>query len=472
MTPRLRLVLLAAAAAAVVAALLAAGWMWDGARPRPNIVIVVWDTNRGDRTTVNGYARPTTPRLEGLAARGVTFRQCITPAPWTAPAHASLFTGLLPQDHWLREGMGERIRPGIPLLAQTLADAGYETVAVVANPRISKATGLDAGFERCLARYREGDGSATGDSVAESVRHWAAERRTAPGNRRPAFLFVNLMEAHLPYAFDAASVAAVRGLGSVEGARHAAAAVGNLETTVHQVGMRRIDPRTIQDLGAAYDGAVLRNDRITGRILGDLEFEGILEEAFVAVTADHGENLGEHGELNHSMSVYEPVLHVPLVLRWPGRFEGGRVVEEQVGLQDLYPTILEAARVPVPEPCGKDAIPLTGNLPPARALVSEYGPMPRSLEEARQAFPGAPQEVYDRFRLLFRSVRESPTLPGARKLVSVFRAVKGRDPELVREELYDIASDPGETRNLLGGDAPEAERAAAARLRRAGAAGP
>ena len=81
----------------------------------------MWDTCRGDRVEVNGYALPTAPRLAGIAAEGVTFRHCFTPSPWTPPAHASLFTGLLPSRHGLRENRGDRVHPGVPLLAATLA---------------------------------------------------------------------------------------------------------------------------------------------------------------------------------------------------------------------------------------------------------------------------------------------------------------------------------------------------------------
>jgi arylsulfatase A-like enzyme len=366
--------------------------------------------------------------------------------------------------------MGDRVRPGIPLLAQTLRDSGYETVCVAANPVLSVVTGLDAGFEHSFPCYRTDEGGETGDAARDRVRDWIARRRGAGGGRRPVFLFVNLMDAHLPYVFDAAAVAAVRGQAAVAGAGRASAAVGDMEAKAFTLGRGAVPPETIRDLDAAYDGAVRRDDRITGEILDLLRGEGILEGAMVAVCSDHGENLGEHGELNHVLSVYEPVLHVPLVVSWPGRFEEGRVEDAEVRLQDLYPTILECAGVPAPPACGKDAVSLLESPLRPRRVVAEYGPMLLSLASARAALPDAPPEAFDRFGYLYRAVRE-PASAGGRKLVSILRIEEERDPVPVSEELYDLVADPGEEHDLLAPGGPAAERAEADRLRAAGREG-
>ena len=444
--------------------------LWRGSRPAPpNIVLVVWDTCRGDRVTPNGFPRPTTPRLEELASGGTTFRRCFTPSPWTPPAHASLFTGLLPRNHGLRERLGDRVRPGVPLLAETLREAGYETVCAVANPMISGVTGLDAGFERVFRCFREPEVSGSGEDVRRGIREWLASR--SGGSGRPLFLFVNLMEPHLPYRFDAASVAAVHGDAAVNGARTAAAGVGETQANHHLLGIEKVPEATVGDLGRAYDGAVHAADRATAEILGLLRTDGLLEGAFVAVCGDHGENLGEHGELNHIMSVYEPVLHVPLVLRWPGRFEGGRVEDAEVRLQDLYPTILEAAGVEAPAPCGKDALALTESPLRPRTLVAEYGPPLGFLPSARRTFPTAPAEAFERFHLGLLAVREPASVPGARKFLRVTRHEEGGGSRLLREELYDLEADPGERNNLMAPAADPGERARADRLRATGLRG-
>ncbi len=438
---------------------------------RPNIVLIVWDTARGDRVSVNGYRYPTTPVLGELAAGGVNFRRCVTPAPWTPPAHASLFTGLLPRDHGLVQGMGDRVRGGIPLLPDTLRAAGYETVCVTANPVLSGVIGLTGGFEFEYPCFHNVLGKGSAEEVRDQVRRWRDRRRVTRRDVRPVFLFVNLMESHLPYAFDAESVTAVRGEDAVEGARKAAGAVGIVEAFDFLLGQRAVAAETIRGLDAAYDGALRRDDRATGEILDLLREDGLLGGAFVAVCGDHGENLGEHGELSHLMSVHETVLHVPLVVRWPGHFDGGAVVDEQVRLQDLYPTFLEAAGVPVPAPCGKDAVTLLERPLRPRTLVSEFGPIPLFLPNARLALPKAPMEVFDRLSFFYRAVQEPPSVPGARKYIAVLRTAEGQEPVLLREELYDPAADPGEARDLLGPGSPPSERAAVDRLRAVGFSG-
>ncbi len=457
---------------AAASLLLAASAVLPGAcaseAPPADVVLFVWDTCRGDRVSVNGYARPTTPRLEALAKEGTTFRRCFTPASWTPPAHASLFTGLLPRTHGIRQGTGgERVNPGIPLLAETLRGAGYETVCITANAMVSTANGLTDGFDLVEPVLRNDDPAGTGQDALDRVRGWLA-RRAAAGERRPFLLFVNLMECHQPYVAEAAAVAAVRGDAAVNGARRAAEAVTMKRTSAHLFEGRPVEPEVLRDLDAAYDGAVRTADRWTGEILDALRGAGRLGNAFVAVCSDHGESLGEHGELSHLMSVYEPVLAVPLVVRWPGRFEGGRAEDAEVRLQDLYPTILEAARVPVPAPCGRDAVSLAERPLRPRLLVAEHGPSTNALPEARRALPSAPSAVFERFEYLYRAVREPASAPGARKLVQVLLPSAAGPPRVVREELYDLASDPGETRDLLGPGAAPADRAAADRLREAG----
>jgi arylsulfatase A-like enzyme len=437
----------------------------------PNIILVVWDTCRGDRVSVNGYPRPTTPRLEAFAREGVTFRRCFTPIPWTAPAHASLFTGLRPRAHGLREGFGDHVALGLKLLPETLRDAGYETVCIAANPVISEVTGLTAGFQREFPCYRKEDQTVTADDALARVRQWLDLRRSAKGKPRPVFLFVNLMDTHLPYIFNSAAVAAVRGDRVVNGARRASESYGNREARAVLYGIEPADPSTLGDLDALYDGAVRQDDRVTGEMLDLLRGEGLLDGAFVAVCGDHGENLGEHGQLYHALSVYDPVLHVPMVVRWPGRLEGGRTEDGQVRLQDLYPTVLEAAGVAAPPPCGRDAESLAESPLRPRTAVSSFGPMSLSLPVVRTEFPTAPAELFDRIGWSYRSVRDPDSAPAARKYIRVARVEEGGGMSIVREELYDLAADPGETRNLLGpGESPR-DRAAADRLRAEGEAG-
>jgi arylsulfatase A-like enzyme len=435
--------------------------------PRPSIVLVVWDTCRADHVTPDGYSRPTTPRLADLASRGVTFRRCFTPSPWTPPAHASLFTGLLPRNHGLRETRTGRVRMGIPLLAETLRDAGYETVGAVANSYISVRTGLSEGFESFFICVRPGDEKAPASAVVDCLRGWLRARREQGPSQRPVFLFVNLMDTHVPVEFDAAAVEAVRGPGEVEGARLASSRVTQDEANAHLFGVARIDDETLRAMNAAYDGAVRLDDAATGRILDMLRGEGLLENSLVAVTADHGECLGEHDEVGHMTVVHEPVLAVPLVLHWPGRFDGGRTEVAQVRLQDLYPTVLEAARVAVPPACGHDAVALTEVPLRSRTLVAEYEAPTDFLADAVAAFPAAPPACFGRFHRSLLVVRD----PSGAKYVETRPERCALGTPALGEELFDTAADPGEDRNLLAPGGRAEDRATADRLRAQGFAG-
>jgi arylsulfatase A-like enzyme len=443
--------------------------------PRPDIVVIVWDTCRADRVSLDGCPLPTAPRLEELAKRGVNFRRCLSPIPWTPPAHASLFTGLLPRNNGLGRREGDRVHKGIPLLAETLGEAGYETVLLTSNPYLSDVTGLNAGFGTVLSTIRGEDPFQNSTEARDAIRGWLAARPPRRAGDRPLFLFINLMDTHLPYAFDGPSVAAVHGDGSVNAARSATRTVGPEQARSYNFEDYEIPEGILQDLRNTYDGAVRLMDRNTDEILDDVRRAGFLEGAFIAVCADHGESLGEHRILGHAMTIYQPVLRVPMLVIWPGRLEGGRVEDAQVRLQDLYPTILEAARVPVPAPCGKDALSLGETPLRPRESVSEVGPAIQTAAGTPSAVDHTPASMsaarLEELHCLFRAVNDPPSMPRARKLISFIRLGEGDREEVYREELYDLEADPGELRNLLVPGAPPEERAAAERLRVIGRVG-
>jgi len=303
--------------------------------------------------------------------------------------------------------------------------------------------------------------------VGERVLEWL-DGRPRGGGRKPFFLFVNLMESHVPYAFEAAEVEAVRGAGAAEEAREAVRRVTEDAVFAHTTGARLVDPVLFPGLDAAYDGAVRIVDRVTGRILDRLRADGLLDGAVVVVCGDHGENLGEHGALGHALSLSEQVLHVPLVVRWPGRFPAGAVEDAQVRLQDVYPTLLEAAGVAAPAECGKDALPLTEKPLRSRVAVAEFGPSTNRIPGLLKRFPDAPPQSFGILLRALLTVRDPSDRPGARKLLSIVRTTVGGPPQGVVEELYDLGADPGEDRDLLSGEAAPQEQAAADRLRALG----
>jgi arylsulfatase A-like enzyme len=358
------------------------------------------------------------------------------------------------------------VRAGLPLLAETLAAAGYATVAVSENPHISAATGLSAGFEVLVPAHERV--APTVSPAAERVEAWLASRAAAGGDGRPVFLYVNLMATHLRYTFDGEAVAEARGPEAAEGARRAAEAITEEAANEHSLGVRAVDPALLPGLAAAYDAAVRFDDRTTERILRVLGGAGLLDGAFVAVAGDHGEALGEGGRIGHLLGAGANLLHVPLVIRWPGRLDGGRVEEAPVRLQDLYPTILEAAGVAAPPECGSDARSLAERPLLPRIQVAEYGPLADLVGVLWGSEDRAPPEAVRRLRRSWLSVRDVAGPAGNLRYLGVRAHPSGGPPRIEEETLHDPVADPGEERDLLAGAAAAGARRAAASLREAG----
>ena len=433
---------------------------------RPDIVLIVWDTCRADRISALGYPKPTTPRLDALAAEGVRFTACFAPAPWTGPSHASLFTGVLPHRHGYEEKLGGTVRPDIPLLAETLRAAGYETVGFTANAMVSSLTGLDRGFEEFHAVYENDAGDPPGDRALRKVRDWLASRTPRGPGDRPLFFFFNMMDTHVNVSALPEDIAVVRDPAVSDRALRQAAKTSHQEAMALLLGLGTVDEETFAGISTRYDASVRFVDRRTGEILDLLEGRGLLGNSLVAVTSDHGENLGDHGLLDHRASVHDTLLHVPLVIRAPGRFEGGRTVARQVSLMDLHPTLLKAAGVKSPPGTGLDALPLDHGEGPGRVLTASEEPTGGFVLMLKESFPGATEKDFAPLYRGFVAARDPAGAVRPRKYIRVENR-RGDVPVVLKEELFDIASDPGETRNLLEGTPDPADREAAERLRRA-----
>ena len=448
----------------------AGGWLAfrESGPKRPDILIVVWDTCRADRLSAYGHPVETTPWLSRFAKDAVLFKEAFAPSPCTPPSHGSLFTGLLPRNHGLRQGLGDRLHPGIPTLAQTLRSAGYETVGFTANSFISGVTGLDAGFDRMVPVYLDDPGTGWGraERVLAAVDAWLEERAAASSSRRarPVFAFVNLMDVHLPRTPPPEDLAFVVGPQGVNPVILQAVAVESRDAAAHVFGIKKVDDATVAAMAPVYDAAVRHLDRSTGLLLDKLHAASLLQDGVVAVVGDHGDHLGEHGLLSHEMTLYDPVLRIPMVVRWPGRLDGGRVETAQVRLQDLYPTLLEAARVPIPPGTGLNSKPLTESPLPNRVLRAEYDRPTAFLPLAQRAFEGTSPEHFQKFYVTIHAVQDPAGPRGPRKLIRYVREGGVGPPEPDRYELFDFRADPGETKDLLQAGAPE-EKAEAERLR-------
>lgn len=364
------------------------------ARPAalPNLVLVTVDTLRADRLAAYGYSAIATPATDRLAAEGVLLEDAVVQAPQTAPSHASIFTGRLPFEHGVRDNYSPRLAPEIPTLASVLAAHGYDTGAFIGAVPVSARTGLNRGFRVYDDPFSEGGESPLLESerraaaVVDSALAWLRRPRSVP-----FFAWVHLYDPHEPYDPPA--------------------------------------PFDARYPGRAYDGEVAYADAQIGRLLETLDESGLRSSTLVVVTSDHGEGLGEHGEEEHLLFVYDSTLRVPLLLSWPGVLPVGRRVSGQFRSVDLLPTLLELIGLPSPPVSGESR---------ARALlagdsVGENGSYAETLY-GQIHFGYAP----------LRALRR-----GGWKYI-----------DAPRPELYRLDTDPGETRNLV-----EIEEGIAERLR-------
>ena len=418
----------------------------------PHIILVVWDTCRIDRLSAFGYRRPTTPWLESFSREGVRYTGCIAAAPWTAPSHASLFTGLRPSRHGLRVEVEDRVRPHLPLLAATLRQGGYETVGVSANGVVSAATGLDAGFETFRVSF-EGEEKPPAVRTAALVRSTLEEvltRERDPG--RPLFLYVNFLDAHLPHAPPPGALEAL-GIPRPPAALRASMEAFDTRMAMGEfLGRVAVAPEEARVLGDLHDGDIRTLDEETGRLFAWLEEKGLLEDSLVILTSDHGDNLGEHGEFGHRLSVHEPLLRVPLVIRWPDGRGAGTVEPAMASLMDLHPTILEAAGLAVPPHTGLDARPLTAPPDAERRVLAEYGPVLPFIATPRALGRALPARALEPLRWMFQVAYSGGAAGPEWKLERRVRFADDESWSPVKTRLFNVRSDPGEEVDLLEGE--------------------
>jgi choline-sulfatase len=349
-----------------------------------NLVLVTLDTLRADHLGCYGDAAAETPNLDTLAGQGVRFAHASSQVPLTLPSHTTILTGLLPPHHGVRNNGAAPLAAGTPTLATVLAGAGYRTAAFVGAFVLDHRFGLDRGFavyddeiERPADASWLLEAQRPGDQVVDRALAWLGA-----DDARPFFLWVHLYDAHAPY--------------------------------------NPPSPYRERHPGKPYDGAVAFADAQVGRLLAALTARGLDGSTVVAITADHGESLGEHGELTHGLLLYEPVLAVPLLLRAPGL--AARRVDTPVSLVDLAPSLAGLLGRQLPAPPGGA---LDGrDLSPA--LLAGREPAPAELY-AETRYP----EVFGWSPLFALRRRE-------------LKYIAAPHPEL-----YDLQSDPQEARNLV-----------------------
>ena len=405
----------------------------------PNVLLIVWDTVRDDHVSSDGSHRTTTPFLDTIAGDLVRFAHASAPAPWTVPSIASMFTGLYPAEHGAVRTTA--VLPShVPVLAEVLRDLGYQTAGFSQNPLVDVAGGFGRGFGTFLSHKELCGPYARSDrllprAVAKAVRHFTVPgRRTLAAVQRwlrerpwpdsPFFVFINFMDAHWPlrppraWRRDCALTHTPDGEALLSyTAIHADVAA----TQIHQ-------------WLALYDAAIGHLDDQVARLFQTLRDRRLLEDTLVIIVSDHGESYGEHGLFGHMFLLYETLLRVPLVVRFPRRAWGGRTCSAPVEILDVHPTILRAAGAPAA--CthrGRDLTLALERPTPGRMAFAESS----AIEPA----------------FLDALVRRNPRYDAA-WLTQDRRCVRTARYKYIRnaagtDELYDLQADPREQDNLV-----------------------
>lgn len=439
----------------------------------PDIVLVVFDTLRADRLGCYGYGRPTSPHVDAFAADAVVYERAISPGVWTVPAHASMFTGLYPSQHgarWEEEGKDPWLDDRFVTLADALGAAGYQTMALSNNDYVSPATNLTQGFQQfftprgfwssflhflfpfyeAFVRKTGGVESLLGpwfdqDRGGRLTARFAAKWLERRDQSRPFFLFVNYMETHLPFEpLRAYRRAFVRPGDFVYSYRIDQSESGVWDYMYFDKSVTTDDDvRIMSDL---YDARVREVDDCFSELMDAIAARVDLDNTVIILTADHGENLGERGLLDHQYVVYNTLVHVPLILRWP-RLLSPQRVDRLVQTCDIYPTLLAWA---------SDA---TGHVENGLAEGLATPAKPTSRPRNRVAFaeylhwPAANLAKAKRFNPRFDPSRWKIT---RRAIVDEnWKLIVGSDGHI---ELYDMANDPNEIRNVIGADPSRASR--------------
>lgn len=420
---------------------------------RFNILWIVMDTARADRCSfLGGAPRRTTPFLEDFARQATAYTHAYAAAPWTVPSHAAMFTGV----HTSWHGCDNTVPKGVtdtrlPRLAEVLANNGYATGMVSCNPLVTRKR-LSRGFATVkTVSPAPGEGPLDKGSTlafAEAV-DWILESQSGQAESPPFFLLLNLLEPHDPYHhLDRAHLLKFLPEGSdidgiladffrrgvlLENATFAGAP-GRVE--LYRENATDAD---VEILTAFYDADIAYLDRQIGAFLNWTDEQVRERETLVIVTSDHGENLGEHGRFRHNASIHETLLHVPLLVRFPGGRYRGERKDAPVSLLDLFPTLADLLALDFEGKERLQGVSLNAaEGPPAgRPLFAECWQEPRRTESR----PQGPDGVM--FKCL-RALRD-----GTHKFI-------WKDSGL--HELYDLGEDPGETTSILGENPLLAER--------------
>jgi len=384
-----------------------------GGENHPNVLLIGFDTLRADALGSWGRNPSLTPSLDRLAGQSDVWLDAFSAFNVTNPSFASILTGLYGKNHGVYD-LKTPLPASHATLPEMLSKAGYDTLAFISASHLGNHnSGLGRGFGLVSTATEH----YAAEMPVDMTMDWLADRAGHAGTPSPFFIWLHLFDPHTPHTPPQPFALGFR----------PAAAMG-LSPVRAWIPFRQPEPRGFSEpiLGGdrdLYDGEVAYLDRQVGRLLDFLESRGLLDDTIVAVVADHGENLGDHGIRFRHVGLFDSTTHVPLMIRWPGRQRQGRRIEGLVQTVDLFPTLAAATGLQTPVQDGTDLRELTGDdRHGRRAVFSEHS-----------GRLGVTVRTHDyRYGLSQGNEQFFPDGP----------------------YLYDLKADPGETRNLAGQGLP------------------
>ncbi|MEW6378008.1 MAG: tetratricopeptide repeat protein [bacterium] len=373
---------------------------------RTNLLVITIDTLRADRLGCYGYSQVETPRIDRLAKDGVLFTRAFTPVPITLPSHVSIFTGLYPPSHGVRNNGTFTLDQSATTLAEVLQQQGYRTAAIVSSYTLDSCFGLNQGFEfyddDCSQNQSGGPSilhnERIGENTSQRALQWLDEH-----HQERFFLWLHYFDPHADYSPP--------------------------------------EPFRSRYQKNPYDGEIAYTDQCLGRVLDKLEQLDLLDNTLVVFTADHGEGLGEHKERTHAFFIYDSTLRVPLIFRYPARLSRGLKVTSLVRTIDLVPTILDVLKVSAGNTSSSSpaGLKMQGvSLYPAMAADRDRKPLNRDMDlYCESLYPRLNHHLSPLFGL---------------------RTQDWKYIQAPKPELYQLRQDAGEINNLLANQPDQATK--------------
>ena len=377
----------------------------SGGRKVPVIIYLI-DTLRADHLGCYGYSKGQTPNIDRFARDAVVFERCTAQSGWTKPATASVLTSLPPRQHGAMD-FGDKLRTNAPYLPQILQQAGYSTRAVVTNPFVNSVFGFNRGFDDFRFLHLQ-----SSQAVNAAVLPWLRKRE--PG--APFFLYLHTLDPHLPYGQEFGDDQAL----ALQALAHRQAFWNKPEPAL---------PAQLARAVQAYDAEVTTNDASFGQLIEFLKERGLYQDSLIVVLSDHGEEFLDHGRVGHSNSLYQELLHVPLLVKFPGGRGAGTRVAELWQQIDVAPTVLQSLGLEAPAAMQGLAYPTQAD-PLRPALISM-----RAGVDAQRWGQGTRPRLID--------------VDGVRSGTWIYLQTRESvDSRLAPRELYDLEADPSEHMNL------------------------